>query len=71
MYAEIPQPNITETDVLIVGGGLAGCMAALKAREKNADVTIIEKSTIRRGGSRGGGPEVVALITIQALHFQK
>ena len=31
-------------DVLIVGDGIAGCMAALAARKRGADVMIIEKS---------------------------
>jgi len=47
--------EVIETDVLIVGGGLAGCMAAIKAREHNVEVTVIEKSSLRRGGSRGRG----------------
>ena len=31
-------------DVLIVGDGIAGCIAALAARKRGADVMIIEKS---------------------------
>jgi len=42
-----------ETDVLIIGGGTAGPMAAIKAKLAHPDtsVTVVEKSTIRRGGS--------------------
>ena len=32
--------NIT-TDVLVLGGGLAGCFAAIKAAEKGAKVIIV------------------------------
>jgi tricarballylate dehydrogenase len=31
-------------DVLVIGDGIAGCMAALAARKRGADVTMIEKS---------------------------
>jgi len=43
------------TDVLIIGGGIAGCFAAIRASEICEDVTVFEKSTIRRGGSVGPG----------------
>ncbi|WP_231597600.1 fumarate reductase/succinate dehydrogenase flavoprotein subunit [Bacillus sp. SA1-12] len=41
------------TDVLIVGGGTAGTMAAIKAKETNRDlqVLIIDKADIRRSGA--------------------
>jgi succinate dehydrogenase/fumarate reductase flavoprotein subunit len=35
-----------ETDVLVIGGGVAGCMAAIPALENNLDVTILEKGKI-------------------------
>ncbi|MBW2031657.1 MAG: FAD-binding protein [Deltaproteobacteria bacterium] len=44
-----------ETDVLIVGGGLAGCMAAIKASETGLNVTIAEKANTRRSGSAATG----------------
>ncbi len=31
-----------DTDVLVIGGGLAGCMAAIRAREADVKVTIVE-----------------------------
>ena len=37
--------EVIETDFLVLGGGLVGCMAALRARQdKNIDVAIMEKS---------------------------
>ncbi|WP_342046309.1 fumarate reductase/succinate dehydrogenase flavoprotein subunit [Bacillus sp. OTU530] len=41
------------TDVLIVGGGTAGTMAAIKAKETNPDldVLILDKADIRRSGA--------------------
>jgi adenylylsulfate reductase subunit A len=43
------------TDVLIVGGGLAGTNAAMGAAEKGAKVIIAEKGKIERSGDIGGG----------------
>ena len=31
-------------DVLVIGDGIAGCLAALAARNRRADVIIVEKS---------------------------
>ena len=44
-------------DVLVIGGGTAGTMAGIKAKQANpdADVLILEKANIRRsGGDRYG-----------------
>jgi flavin-dependent dehydrogenase len=47
--------EIIETDFLILGGGLVGCMAALRARRnQNLDVVIVERGTIRWGGNAIG-----------------
>jgi len=54
MNIEESGDKVIETDVLVVGGGLAGCVAAIKAREHNVKVTLIDKANIRRSG-RGGG----------------
>ncbi len=49
--------DVTEitTEVLIIGGGLAGTNAAMGAAEKGADVVIADKGDIRRSGDIGGG----------------
>lgn len=44
-----------DTDVLIIGGGLAGCMAAIKAIEYGVDVTIAEKANTLSSGCAGTG----------------
>ncbi|MFH1490266.1 MAG: FAD-dependent oxidoreductase, partial [Pseudomonadota bacterium] len=44
-----------DTDVLIIGGGLAGCMAAIKAAESDISVTIVEKADTRASGCAGTG----------------
>ena len=43
------------TEVLIIGGGLAGCMAAINAADRGVEVTIVEKSHIERSGAAGTG----------------
>lgn len=45
-----------ETDVLIIGGGIAGCMAAIKAaEEKDNRVTLVDKSNTVSSGCAGSG----------------
>lgn len=44
------ESNRYETDVLIIGGGMAGCFAAIKAREKNVRVTLVEKGYVSSSG---------------------
>jgi succinate dehydrogenase/fumarate reductase flavoprotein subunit len=39
--------TVIETDVLVIGGGIAGCFAAMKARDKGVDVTLVDKATAR------------------------
>jgi len=42
--------EVIETDVLVVGGGLAGCFAAIKARESGLNVTMFEKAAVEHSG---------------------
>lgn len=45
-----------ETDVLVVGGGIAGCMAAIKAATKlGVTVTVADKGQIERSGNAATG----------------
>jgi adenylylsulfate reductase subunit A len=44
------------TEVLVVGGGVAGCLAAVAARDAGADVLIADKARfLERAGSVAGG----------------
>jgi adenylylsulfate reductase subunit A len=47
--------QIFETDILIVGGGLAGNNAAIAALERGADVIVAEKGSLDRCGAIAGG----------------
>ena len=55
-----------QADLLIIGGGTAGPMAALKAKRKNPslDVLIVDKATVRRGGSICRGMDAFNNVTI-------
>lgn len=45
------------TEVLIIGGGIAGLNAAIAAREAGAQVTIMDKGGIARSGDIGAGTD--------------
>ena len=47
--------RIVETDVLVIGGGIAGCPAAAKAAEHGLTATLVEKSKLDRSGSAAQG----------------
>ncbi|MEW6669505.1 MAG: FAD-dependent oxidoreductase [Thermodesulfobacteriota bacterium] len=47
--------ELVETDVLIVGGGLAGNNAAIGAAESGARVLIVDKGSLERCGAIAGG----------------
>ena len=44
-----------ETDVLVLGGGIAGCWAAISAARQGAKVALLEKGDVKRSGSGGPG----------------
>ncbi len=44
-----------ETDVLVIGGGIAGCWAAISAARNGAKVVLMEKGDVRRSGAGGPG----------------
>jgi len=58
--SEIPVEIIT-TDLLIIGGGNAGCFVAVEAKKKNPDlkVVIMEKAHISRSGACSAGMDAI------------
>lgn len=50
------EKKVIETDVLIIGGGTAGCYAAITLGEHTAlDVVLVDKADIRRSGCLAAG----------------
>jgi succinate dehydrogenase/fumarate reductase flavoprotein subunit len=47
--------NEVSADVLILGGGLAGCHAAINATKRGAKVILVEKGAVIRSGQAGTG----------------
>ncbi|MEE0740839.1 MAG: FAD-dependent oxidoreductase [Emergencia sp.] len=52
---ELGQEEHYDCDVLVLGGGLAGCFAAIAAARKGKSVILMEKGTTARAGSAGTG----------------
>ena len=54
------------TDVLVVGGGMAGCFAAIKAREQGRQVVLVDADRRRAEGEvpRGGVADSTASRTV-------
>lgn len=42
--------KVIECDVLVIGGGIAGCMAAIKAKQEGAKVLLVDKGFVSRTG---------------------
>ena len=57
---QIEKRQILHTDILIIGGGTAGCYAALTIREhSNYSVIIAEKANIKRSGCLAAGVNAI------------
>ena len=67
--------EVIETDVLVLGSGIAGCRAAIEAAREGANVTLVTKGILASGTSVG--PVVCAAVGPWAppddskdLHFE-
>ena len=73
---EIKNRKILDTDILIIGGGTAGCYAALTiAEQSDAKVIIAEKANIKRSGcyriiQRGTDPACPGILFL-SICFQR
>jgi len=52
---EWDQPNTLSADVLVLGGGVAGCWAAIGAAKQGAKVVLVEKGAAISSGAGGSG----------------
>ena len=67
----VTQPGIEtiETDILVIGGGSAGCMAAIAASDAapDLDITILEKANIRRSGTLATGMDALNVVAVPGI----
>ena len=49
------QETEIDTDVLVIGGGIAGCWAAISAARQGVRVALLEKGDVSRSGNGGPG----------------
>ncbi len=49
------EERVITTDVLVLGGGIAGCHAAINARRAGVDVVVLEKAATKWSGNGGAG----------------
>ena len=57
---QIEKQSVLYTDILIIGGGTAGCYAALTIREhSDAKIIIAEKANIKRSGCLAAGVNAI------------
>ena len=49
------QEQTISADILVVGGGIAGCHAAISAAKRDARIIVIDKGAVVRSGSGGAG----------------
>lgn len=52
---EMYQQEEVSSDVLVLGGGLAGCYAAIAAARQGLSVALVEKGATERSGAAGSG----------------
>jgi len=53
--------RVVETDVLVIGGGLGGVVAAIKASESGVGVTVVEKAYAGKSGGAAMGASWLAV----------
>lgn len=53
--SQVSQFEHMQADVLVLGGGISGCMAAIAAARKGQKVVLVEKGATKRSGAGGSG----------------
>lgn len=51
MHSKVPTAEILTTDVLVIGGGMAGCRAAIAAADYGGSVVLATKMPLNNGGA--------------------
>lgn len=56
MITGVGTGDVIDADVLVIGGGIAGCVAAIRAAGTGATVVLVDKArSVRRSGDAGRG----------------
>jgi succinate dehydrogenase/fumarate reductase flavoprotein subunit len=55
--SQVSECEYINADVLVLGGGIAGCMAAIAAARKGQKVVLVEKGATKRSGAGGSGSD--------------
>lgn len=60
---------VIDTDVLIIGGGSAGAMAAIRAKDQNSDqrVLVLEKGDIKYSGCIARGMDAMNIVAMPGI----
>ena len=53
-------------DVLVLGGGIAGCWAAIAAAQRGVSVALVEKGAAIRSGAGGSGCDHCSLLWLRS-----
>ena len=63
------QRHYLSTDILIIGGGSAGSMAAIRAKEvaPNLQVTVMDKGDLRRSGTIAMGMDALNNVVVPGV----
>ncbi len=61
--------RVVQADVLVIGGGSAGCMAALKAKDSNTElrVVVMEKASLSRSGAITMGMDALNVVAVPGV----
>lgn len=62
--------KVYETDVLVIGGGLSGCVAATKSAQLGAKVIVVDKAKIERSGCAGAGMDHCATVPNENITYK-
>ncbi len=50
-------------DILVIGGGIAGCWAAITAKKQGLNVVLVDKGCVQRSGAGGAGVDHWQFVT--------
>jgi len=61
--------RVVRADVLVIGGGSAGCMAAIKAKDADPElaVVVIEKASLSRSGAITMGMDALNVVAVPGV----